>query len=79
MLTKKDLVVFVYVSDLEILGCRKSSGACELWELQDVIDVPVWSKICEMRSVQFRDAGHCKCLDKNFSPLSYSIQNLAPL
>ncbi|CAI0472867.1 unnamed protein product [Linum tenue] len=40
----------------------KPSGTCELWELQDAADVPVWSSICQMRSLQFRyiSWGLCK-------------------
>ncbi|BBH02906.1 lsd one like 1 [Prunus dulcis] len=26
----------------------KSGGACQLWELQDAVNVSIWSKICEM-------------------------------
>ncbi|KAE8730859.1 hypothetical protein F3Y22_tig00002847pilonHSYRG00018 [Hibiscus syriacus] len=33
----------------------KSGGTCELWELQNVTNVPVWSKICKMCSLQFCD------------------------
>lgn len=33
----------------------KSGGTCELWELQDATNVPIWSKICEMCGLQFCD------------------------
>lgn len=33
----------------------ESGGACELRELQDAADVPIWSKISEMCSLQFCD------------------------
>uniref|UniRef100_A0A2P2KP38 Uncharacterized protein n=1 Tax=Rhizophora mucronata TaxID=61149 RepID=A0A2P2KP38_RHIMU len=31
----------------------KSSGVCQLWELQDATDVPVWSTLCEVCCLQF--------------------------
>ncbi|KAK8657996.1 hypothetical protein V6N13_036212 [Hibiscus sabdariffa] len=33
----------------------KSGGTRKLWKLQDVTNVPVWSKICKMCSLQFCD------------------------
>lgn len=38
------------------LYCDSKSGcARKLWELQDAIDVPIWSAICEMCCLQFCD------------------------
>ncbi|KAH8521468.1 hypothetical protein H0E87_002485 [Populus deltoides] len=31
----------------------KSSGTRQLWELQDAVDVPIWSTVCEMCCLQF--------------------------
>ncbi|MBA0718570.1 hypothetical protein Golax_006313 [Gossypium laxum] len=33
----------------------KSGGTCKLWELQDVTNVPVWSEIRKMCTLQFCD------------------------
>ncbi|CAL5355780.1 unnamed protein product [Camellia sinensis] len=33
----------------------KSGGTCQLWELSDAVNVPIWSTVCEMCSLQFCD------------------------